>query len=1133
MYSTDTNPLLIQLREAVNSLNQAYTQGRGNFFDNIISKKLERFLLNDSSGYRLPLTQQINNLIVFINARRAEAPKKRLKKILSNPQRLAQYNSPMLSELAVKLLPLAVGAAREEFVKPPSFERLFNNVLVMCHLLLEGREYRVIYHAPTMGFRGGVISLTSAPLYPVYKFETEEALIVTEEVNAGGFKVRERFGEVKSEETRVDIKLTSGAVDQLIAYNDKKLSIVDGVITNATFSRIEPNGSIVFSYPGKKEVVLEENEIVSLFIHHDAAMTISQKVDVKQIIERLHRRLESNALYLGGASVAVVLLMKKSRVANVKPDNAIKRVAAILKILSSSMADEILGGACVAVAEFINRGWNQDNAISQVIKILQELVEEPVKKSVKGPGSSKKVLGGALVAVVGLMNQGRTRPAAIEQVKKIINEKLLSFPKEIRGWVAAAVVELVNHRAPEKDERGAEKEAINQLKRIFNDLPFNDEIKGEALVAAALLINKQGGIGAGKVDEHDVIIRQVMEIVIRERFPFIENYNLGGAILAVVSQQDAAMRAVGAIRENQSDLDAQVVILETSGKEILARVDALLRRLFSKDRYNDRIMINNPVLGGAIENYFLRLGPAIWKGLPTFQKIKGEKNGLGGLFYVDKKYGFMEIEGDYNQFLTMFALLAAVDKEKHYLSNLLNATAWSLKDRVVPDQVGHGIGTPTSDAAMTSEEQIKDINDPIVTWDRVEHLVNQVLPGKITRIRLGLYGDFKRYFYGQKIYDLNDNVLEIPKDKIGLSLKTSDDQKEIKEFVIVTKQYFIGVIANLLKERDYQARLVISNLDQKLNDDEIGRVAKGLLDKIDDPLLTPEIKNSILKLGNETHVIKDYNSVPRDYISLYEFSSPMYAGKYEASENRSTERTVIIWPNIDGTPGREKGVMFKPGYLKLMIADLFKADPPKARRFIAALFDISPQEQAKAARIRISMIFNKEQEMVTLLDALSGHLAEKETGIRISSGLGVKIEKCLGIFHFNQLSAEGVLSYDKKGPWGFKGDKNEYFIWLADLAGNYRETFDELIKELNNPAMKTTEDKAVLANGIENPGGIDLNTSNGMQWKINKDGNGVEMNIDPAMIERVRREGIDSLSPMILRMTPVASIWSLVGLPKK
>jgi hypothetical protein len=61
-------------------------------------------------------------------------------------------------------------------------------------------------------------------------------------------------------------------------------------------------------------------------------------------------------------------------------------------------------------------------------------------------------------------------------------------------------------------------------------------------------------------------------------------------------------------------------------------------------------------------------------------------------------------------------------------------------------------------------------------------------------------------------------------------------------------------------------------------------------------------------------------------------------------------------------------------------------------------------------------------------------------------------------------------------------------------------------------------------------GGIDLNTTNGMQWKISKDGRGVEMDIDPALIERVRHEGINSLSPVILKMTPVASIWSLVGL---
>ena len=60
-------------------------------------------------------------------------------------------------------------------------------------------------------------------------------------------------------------------------------------------------------------------------------------------------------------------------------------------------------------------------------------------------------------------------------------------------------------------------------------------------------------------------------------------------------------------------------------------------------------------------------------------------------------------------------------------------------------------------------------------------------------------------------------------------------------------------------------------------------------------------------------------------------------------------------------------------------------------------------------------------------------------------------------------------------------------------------------------------------------GGIDLNTS-GIQWKISKDGKGVEMNIDPAMIQRMRREGIDSLSPVIFKITPISSIWPLAGL---
>jgi len=64
---------------------------------------------------------------------------------------------------------------------------------------------------------------------------------------------------------------------------------------------------------------------------------------------------------------------------------------------------------------------------------------------------------------------------------------------------------------------------------------------------------------------------------------------------------------------------------------------------------------------------------------------------------------------------------------------------------------------------------------------------------------------------------------------------------------------------------------------------------------------------------------------------------------------------------------------------------------------------------------------------------------------------------------------------------------------------------------------------------VTGPGGIDLNTSH-MALSVQKEGQGVVMHVDPAMIERIKREGIDSLSPVIYRITPVKSIWPLVGL---
>jgi hypothetical protein len=73
---------------------------------------------------------------------------------------------------------------------------------------------------------------------------------------------------------------------------------------------------------------------------------------------------------------------------------------------------------------------------------------------------------------------------------------------------------------------------------------------------------------------------------------------------------------------------------------------------------------------------------------------------------------------------------------------------------------------------------------------------------------------------------------------------------------------------------------------------------------------------------------------------------------------------------------------------------------------------------------------------------------------------------------------------------------------------------------------KTAE---AMSASLKNSGGIDLNT-NAMDWRIAKDGRGVEMNIDSAMIAKIKREGIQSLSPVIFRITPIISIWPLAGL---
>ncbi len=80
------------------------------------------------------------------------------------------------------------------------------------------------------------------------------------------------------------------------------------------------------------------------------------------------------------------------------------------------------------------------------------------------------------------------------------------------------------------------------------------------------------------------------------------------------------------------------------------------------------------------------------------------------------------------------------------------------------------------------------------------------------------------------------------------------------------------------------------------------------------------------------------------------------------------------------------------------------------------------------------------------------------------------------------------------------------------------------------PLLGLPEPGAMVSSGSSpKRGGIDLNQKD-MGWTVRKKGKGVEMTIDPVMIERIKRDGIESSTPVIFRITPLTNIWPLLGL---
>ena len=101
---------------------------------------------------------------------------------------------------------------------------------------------------------------------------------------------------------------------------------------------------------------------------------------------------------------------------------------------------------------------------------------------------------------------------------------------------------------------------------------------------------------------------------------------------------------------------------------------------------------------------------------------------------------------------------------------------------------------------------------------------------------------------------------------------------------------------------------------------------------------------------------------------------------------------------------------------------------------------------------------------------------------------------------------------------------------LLPVSGNQDSSIDLAMAKM--PDRPDISIAGQMASGSHSPnqnGGIDLNMHN-TDLNVRKEGAGVEMNIHPAMIERIRREGISGLTPEVYSITPVISIWPLIGL---
>lgn len=89
----------------------------------------------------------------------------------------------------------------------------------------------------------------------------------------------------------------------------------------------------------------------------------------------------------------------------------------------------------------------------------------------------------------------------------------------------------------------------------------------------------------------------------------------------------------------------------------------------------------------------------------------------------------------------------------------------------------------------------------------------------------------------------------------------------------------------------------------------------------------------------------------------------------------------------------------------------------------------------------------------------------------------------------------------------------------------YSQERNHLIPQVTEKAESSDSIDPSQSTSVESPGGIDMNNIN-----VNRQGSGVDIQFDPAMMQDILDRGVDGFVPVIINITPINSVMPLLGL---